>query len=74
MLPDDVDDRLRLEARRRGTSIAQVAREAIEERLPPPAQGHLSFFGVGEGSPRDASQRVDELVTKSVRRRHAERG
>ena len=30
MLPDDLDDRLRLEARRRGTSIADVAREAID--------------------------------------------
>ena len=35
MLPDDIDDRLRLEARRRGTSIAEIAREAIEAQLPP---------------------------------------
>jgi len=33
MLPDEVDARLRLEARRRGTSIAEVAREAIEKEL-----------------------------------------
>jgi plasmid stability protein len=70
MLPDDVDARLRLEARRRGQSIAQVAREAIERELPPPADGRLGFFAIGDGSPADASERVDELVADSVRRRH----
>jgi hypothetical protein len=74
MLPDDVDARLRLEARRRGVSVAQVAREAIERELPPPTDGHLSFFAVGEGCESDASERVDELVAESVRRRRARRG
>lgn len=73
MLPEDIDVRLRLEARRRGTSVAEVAREAIEKQLPPPPDGRLSFFALGEGSPRDASERVEELVTKSVRRRRAGR-
>jgi hypothetical protein len=74
MLPDDVDARLRLEARRRGVSVAQVAREAIERELPPQTGGHLSFFAVGDGSPSDASERVDELVAKGVGRRRARRG
>lgn len=74
MLPDDVDARLRLEARRRGVSVARVAREAIERELPAQAEGRLSFFAVGDGSPIDASERVDELVAKSVRRRRAGRG
>lgn len=73
MLPEDVDARLRLEARRRGTSVAEVAREAIEKQLPPQPDGRLSFFAVGDGSPRDASERVDELVGKSVRRRRTPR-
>lgn len=73
MLPDDVDVRLRLEARRRGTSVAEVAREAIEKQLPPQQDGRLSFFAIGEGSPRDASERVDELLAKSIRRRRADR-
>jgi len=68
MLPDDVDARLRLEARRRGVSVAQVARDAIERELPAPADGRLGFFAVGDGSPADASERVDELVADSVRR------
>jgi len=70
MLPEDVDARLRLEARRRGQSIAQVAREAIERELPPPADGRLGFFAIGDGSSTDASERVEELVADSVRRRH----
>jgi hypothetical protein len=67
MLPDEVDARLRLEARKRGSSIAGVAREAIERHLPPAAtEGSLSFFSIGEGSPRDASERVDKLVATAV--------
>lgn len=74
MLPDDVDARLRQEARRRGTSIAELAREAIERQLPPgPTEGRLSFFSVGDGSPRDASELVDELIGKAVARRKSGR-
>ena len=74
MLPDEIDARLRIEARRRGSSIADVAREAIERQLPAaPADGALSFFSIGDGSPKDASERVDELVSKSVARRKSRR-
>ena len=68
MLPDDLDSRLRLEARRRGVSIADVVREAVEKHLPVVGED-LAFFSVGEGSPRNASERVDELVARAVRRR-----
>jgi len=73
MLPDEVDARLRLEARRRGVSVAQVARDAIERELPPRPDGRLGFFAVGEGSPRDASERVDEFVAKGIHRRRGGR-
>jgi len=36
MLSDSLDARLRLEAKRRGTSIAALARAAIEDQLPSP--------------------------------------
>jgi hypothetical protein len=69
MLPDEIDARLRLEARRRGSSIAEVAREAIERQLPQPsADGHLSFFSVGDGSPADVSERIDEFVGQALDR------
>ncbi len=52
MLPEDLDARVRMEARRRGVSIADIAREAIEQYVARPAPtGHLGFFAVGEGGP-----------------------
>lgn len=70
MLPDDVDARLRVEARRRGVPIAEVVREAVERHLPVPEPGRLlSFFAIGEGGPPDASERVDEHVRRAVLRR-----
>lgn len=70
MLPEDLDATIRLEARRRGVSIADVAREAIEQHLRSSTpSGRLGFFAVGEGGPPDASERVDELVGKAIGRR-----
>ncbi len=69
MLPDELDARIRREARRRGVSIADIAREAIERHVPaPPTSGRLGFFAIGDGEPVDASERVDELVGESIRR------
>lgn len=73
MLPDDLDERVRLEARRRGVSVAQIAREALESYVAAVPQGPLSFFGIGEGSPPDASERVDEHVAKAVLRKAVRR-
>jgi predicted transcriptional regulator len=73
MLPDELDARLRHEARRRGASIADVARGAIEDQLPACTDdGHLSFFAIGEGDPEDASEHVDRLVGRAVDRRHSD--
>lgn len=71
MLPDELDLRLRLEAKRRSLSIADIAREAIDEHVPPVRpEGGLSFFAIGEGSLADASERVDEIVGNAIARRH----
>jgi hypothetical protein len=70
MLPDELETRLRLEARRRGVAIAEIVREAVELHLPVPEAGQpLSFFAIGEGGPDDASERVDEVVAEALRRR-----
>ncbi len=67
MLPDAVEARLRLEARRRGIPLAEVVREAVEKHLPAPRRGQaLAFFAVGEGGPADASERVDEYVRRAI--------
>ena len=75
MLPDDVSARLRLEARTRGVSVAEIVREAVVLHLPLDRPGvRLSFFATGEGGPTDASERVDEYVRDAVVSRHDRRG
>lgn len=75
MIPDDVLVRLRHESRRRGTSVAEIVREAVEQHLPGPHGGEpLAFFAAGKGGPADASERVDEYVAASVRERSRHRG
>jgi hypothetical protein len=70
MLPDDVDARLRLEARRRGVPVAQLVREAVELHVPAPEPGRpLAFFAIGAGGPADASEHVDDYVLGALRRR-----
>jgi hypothetical protein len=67
MVPDDLDARLRQEAKRRGVSLADVARRAIERELPSPAEnGRLSFFAVGDGGPDDVSERVEDYVGRAI--------
>lgn len=68
MLSDDVSARLRYEARRRGVSVAEVVREAVELHLPgEPTAKPLSFVALGEGEAGD-SERVDEVVRGAVSR------
>jgi hypothetical protein len=75
MLPDELDQRLRLEARRRNVPVAEIVRNAVDAHLPPTQRGRrLSFFDVGEGGPADASERVDDYVKAAVRRRAKRRG
>ena len=74
MLPDEVSARLRLEARARGVSVAEIVREAVVLHLPLDEPGvPLSFFAAGEGGSADASERVDEYVRDAVVRRHDRR-
>lgn len=73
MLADGTYERLRHESRRRGTSVAMIVREAVEQHLPEPETGKpLSFFAVGEGPP-DGSEHVDEYVGAVVAKRARQR-
>ena len=70
MLPDDVLASLRQEARRRGMSVAEIVREAVEGHMNEPRKPReLAFFAVGEGGPPDGAERVDEHVAAAIRRR-----
>jgi plasmid stability protein len=69
MLTDELDARLRFEARRRGVSIADVVREALDARFSQSGRRVLSFAAVGEGDKDNVSERVDEFVSRAIQRR-----
>lgn len=62
-LPDDLDRRLRDEAKRRGTTISEITREAIETHLGPPGR-RLAFVGSFASDRGDLSTRVDEILAE----------
>jgi hypothetical protein len=67
MLPDDTAARLRHEARRRGVSIAEVVREAVERHVPAPDNRKpLSFIAIDDGGSDDVARRSEELFAAGV--------
>lgn len=62
-LPDDLDARLRHEAKRRGTTVSQLTREAIEAHLGGArARRRLLAAGAGASGHADVSERIDEIL------------
>ncbi len=72
MLPDELDTRLRYLAGRRGVSVAELVREAVEARYGQPSRPRtLSFAGVGRpapGTPSDLARRHHEYLGEALRR------
>jgi hypothetical protein len=72
MLPDELDTRLRYLAGRRGVSVAELIREAVEARYGQPSGPRtLSFAGVGQaapGTPTDLGRRHEEFLGEALRR------
>ena len=69
-IPDDLDARLRHEAERRGMTISQVSREALEAYLPGPRGGRrrLGAAAAGRSGQHDVSERIEEILAAEVRR------
>lgn len=66
-LPDDLDARLRHEAARRGITVSELTREAIESHLAsPPARRKLLAAGAGASGARDVSERIEEILAAEV--------
>jgi len=62
-LPDDLDARLRHEAERRGITISQLTREAIELHLQAPGpRRRLLAAGAGSSGRDDISERIEQLL------------
>ena len=63
-LTDEVHARLRHEAQRRGITIAELTREAIEMHLG--AQRILGAAAAGQSGSTDISERVKEILASEV--------
>jgi predicted transcriptional regulator len=61
-LPDELDVRLRLEAKRRGLTISEVTREAIEAHLGERQRRKLLAAGAGRSGRSDISERIEEIL------------
>ena len=67
-LPDELDARLRHEADRRGLTMSELTREAIERHLDAPA-GRRTFLaaGAGRSGHHDIGERIKEILRKEAR-------
>ena len=68
-LPDDLDARLRQEAERRGTTVSELTRNAIEA-FPgaPKKRRKLLAAGAGASGHPDVSERIEEILATEVGR------
>jgi predicted transcriptional regulator len=64
-LPDDLDARLRHEAARRGMTISELTREAVERHL---GGRRLLAAGAGRSGETDISERIEEILAAEVPR------
>jgi hypothetical protein len=68
-IPDSLDARLRHEAERRGVTISEVSREALEAYLVgPPGRRRLGAAKAGHSGQPDVSERIEEILAAEVRR------
>ena len=65
-LPDDLDARLRHEASRRGMTLAELTREAIESHLG--GRRRLRAAGAGHSGRDDVSERIEEILRAEAAR------
>jgi len=62
-LPEDLDARLRHEAKRRGTTIAEITRAALEAHLGTTGpRRRLVAAAAGRSGRSDISERIDEIL------------
>ena len=62
-LPEDLDARLRHEAKRRGTTVSALTREAVEAHLATSSERRrLIAAGAGHSGRTDVSERIEEIL------------
>lgn len=68
-IPDALDARLRHEAARRGATISEISREALESYLlGSPGRRRLGAAGAGRSGRTDVSERIEEILGAEVKR------
>lgn len=68
-IPESLDARLRHEAERRGVSISEVSREALEAYLVgPPGRRRLGAAKAGRSGHGDVSERIEDILASEVPR------
>jgi predicted transcriptional regulator len=68
-IPDALDARLRHEAERRGVTISQLSREALEAYLTAPSgRRPLGAAKAGRSGHTDVSERIEEILAAEARR------
>lgn len=66
-LPEELDREMREEAARRGLTISDWTREAIEAHLPHQRGGRtLAFVASGRSGRSDVSTRIDEILAAEL--------
>ncbi|MDN5797397.1 MAG: ribbon-helix-helix domain-containing protein [Intrasporangium sp.] len=68
-IPDALDARLRHEAARRGATIADISREALEAYFAGPdgeGRRRLGAAGAGRSGRSDVSERIEEILAGEV--------
>lgn len=67
-LSEDLDARLRHEAARRGTTVSELTREAIEAHLSVGRRRRLLAAGAGRSGRGDISERIEEILRQEIGR------
>jgi hypothetical protein len=66
-LPEDVDRAMRDEAARRGLTLSEWTREAIEAHLPVQrGRRRLRAIGAGRSGETDISERIEEILAREL--------
>jgi hypothetical protein len=69
-MPDDLALAVEREARRRATSVSEVAREALAAHLGMAGTSRpIPFANLGRSGKRHTARQLDELIAKEWRRR-----